>query len=132
MNFDPSKHLNKEGEGSDVVFFSMIAVDVIIYLSSLYSMIVFISYVFKTHSKKPNAELLDRYDSRQKLVTAINLIIIKDFTHTIYLVISLIYSLGFMAYFAVPIPLVIQATKFGYWCYWRSSYVAYAKLKEND
>ena len=97
---------------------------------SIYPMVVFIKFVFQTNHKKPNAELFDRYESRVKLVTAINVVIIKDFIHLVYLIASLIYSLGFMALFAVPIPLFIQFTKLGYWCFWRLTYVAYAKLKE--
>jgi hypothetical protein len=62
---------------------------------------------------------------RSKLVRAINSIIIKDFIHTIYLIVAIIISMGPLALFAAPIPVFILVIKMGWQCYWRLTLVMF-------
>ena len=56
---------------------------------------------------------------RSKLVTALNVIIIKDFIHTFYLIICMMISMGALAIFTAPLPIFILFIKMGWLCYWK-------------
>lgn len=112
------------------MYFGMIAGDLVIMLAIFYPMYTFSTYLFNTKKSNYNWTLYDGHTYRLKLVKAINFCIIRDFIHTIYILVSLYVSLDFLAIYAIPVPLIIHATKLGYWCWWRSSYSLYASRKE--
>jgi len=85
---------------------------------NFYLFAIFSRYLFKQHYDGKTS-YKDNFKERSRLVTALNVIIIKDFIHTIYLIISMAISLGYLAIFAVPLPTVILLVKSGWTCYWK-------------
>lgn len=108
----------EEGKNADMYFYILIGFDVFIFLFNFYLFFRFSMYLVKMGMGKTDS-YTDSFMERSKLVKALNVIIIKDFIHTMYLIVAMIISIGGLALFTVPLPIFILLVKSGWTCYWK-------------
>ena len=89
-----------------------VGLEFILFFGNFYVFKVFARYLFKQLLDQDSYK--DNILERGKLVSAMNFIIIKDFVNTIYLIIVMVISMGYLAIFAAPLPIFILVVKMGW------------------
>ena len=110
---EPKKSDDEKPDDNETIFYVLVGIDGALFLCNLVSLSLFTRYLFK-QSFESKSSYSDSYLERSKLVMAMNIIIIKDLMHTVFLVGVMIAILGYLAVFTAPVPILILVIKLGW------------------